>query len=119
MGPGLACEIARELGQERGQLRILLRHPSEHNMVFCATGWWDLASGDTTNDARALSNLNLFAPVIDRLQQGVRNTLFLGRLMLNAQGFAANPAFQSGGRPVIDTAHLYFDGGSRGGSRAG
>ncbi|MEO8966157.1 MAG: hypothetical protein ABI355_01060 [Solirubrobacteraceae bacterium] len=92
---------------------------TEHNMVFCATDWWGLASGDTLNDARALANVNLFAPVIDRLQQGVLNTLFLGRLMLNAQGFAANPAFQSGGRPVIDTAHLYYDGNSQGGIEGG
>ncbi|MDQ6731628.1 MAG: hypothetical protein M3022_15410 [Actinomycetota bacterium] len=92
---------------------------TEHNMVFCATDWWGLASVDTLNDARALANLNLFAPVIDRLQQGVLNTLFLGRLMLNAQGFAANLAFQSGGRPVIDTAHLYSDGNSQGGIEGG
>lgn len=92
---------------------------TEHDIVFCATDWWGLASGDTVNDAKALADLNLFAPVIDRLQQGVLNTLFLGRLMLNAQGFAANPAFQSGGRPVIDTAHLYFDGNSQGGIEGG
>ena len=33
-------------------------------------------------------------PVIDRLQQGVLNTLFLGRLMLHPQGLAAAPAFR-------------------------
>jgi hypothetical protein len=92
---------------------------TEHNMVLCATDWWGLASGDTPNDAKALADLNLFGPVIDRLQQGVLNTLFLGRLMLNPRGFAADPVFQSGGSPVIDTGHLYYDGNSQGGIEGG
>ena len=92
---------------------------SEHNMVFCATDWWGLAEGDTLNDAAALANLNLFAPVVDRLQQGVLNTLFLGRLMDNAQGFASNGAFQSLGQRVINTSTLYYDGNSQGGIEGG
>ncbi|MEO6859268.1 MAG: hypothetical protein ABI323_11905 [Solirubrobacteraceae bacterium] len=92
---------------------------TEHNMVFCATDWWGLAEGDSSNDASAVLNLNLFAPVIDRLQQGVLNTLYLGRLLRNAQGFAANPTFQFGGRPVIDSSHLYYDGNSQGGIEGG
>ena len=92
---------------------------TEHNIVFCATDWWGLAKADTANDAAALSDLNLFPAVIDRLQQGVLNTLFLGRLMLHPQGLAAAPAFQSGGAPVIDTSHLYYDGNSQGGIEGG
>lgn len=92
---------------------------TEHNMVFCATDWWGLAAGDELFDAAATNNLNLFPVVIDRLQQGVLNTLFLGRAMLNRGGFASNPAFQSAGRPVIDTSHLYYDGNSQGGIEGG
>jgi hypothetical protein len=92
---------------------------TEHNMVFCATDWWGLASPDETNDAVAISDLNKFPAVIDRLQQGVLNTLFLGRLLRNAAGFAASPAFQSGGKPVIDPSHLYYDGNSQGGIEGG
>jgi len=92
---------------------------TEHNMVFCATDWWGLAAGDAGNDALAVQNLNRFPAVIDRLQQGVLNTLYLGRLLFNSKGFAANPAFQSGGRPVIDTSHLYYDGNSQGGIEGG
>ena len=92
---------------------------TEHNMVFCATDWWGLAHPDEGNDAAALVNLNRFPAVIDRLQQGVLNTLFLGRLMLNPHGLAANPAFQAGGRPLIDTAALYYDGNSQGGIEGG
>ena len=92
---------------------------TEHNIVFCATDWWGLASGDTLFDAAATQDVNLFPIVVDRLQQGVLNTLFLGRAMLNPAGFASNPAFQAGGSPVIDTSHLYYDGNSQGGIEGG
>ena len=92
---------------------------SEHNMVFCATDFWGLAKGDTPNDAAALVNVSLFPNAVDRLQQGVLNTLVLGRLMLNPQGLAANPSFQTGGRPLIDTGNLYYDGNSQGGIMGG
>jgi hypothetical protein len=92
---------------------------TQHNMVFCATNWWGFAQGDITDDAAALTNLNLFEPVVDRFQQGVLNTLFLGRLMLNPQGLAGNPLFQVAGRPEIDTSHLYYDGNSEGGILGG
>jgi len=92
---------------------------TEHNMVFCATDWWGLASPDQGNDAAALLNLNKFPNVIDRLQQGVLNTLFLGRLMIAPGGLASNPAFQAGGHSVIDTSHLYYDGNSQGGIEGG
>jgi hypothetical protein len=104
----------------------------EHNMVFCATDWWGLAEQDTAFDITALQNLNNFPAVVDRLQQGVLNTLVLGRLMLNPQGFASNPAFRSTprplpvqivpgqlSRPLIDTSHLYYDGNSQGGIMGG
>ena len=76
---------------------------SQYDMVFCATDFWGFAQGDTAGDAAALQNLNLFQPVIDRLQQGALNNLFLGRLMLNRRGLASSPAFQRNGSPVIET----------------
>jgi hypothetical protein len=92
---------------------------AEHNMVFCATNWWGFAKDDVSDDAAALQNLNLFPAVVDRFQQGVLNTLFLGRVMLNPQGFAVDPAFQAGGRPIIDTSGEYYDGNSEGGILGG
>ena len=83
---------------------------TEHNMVFCATDQWGLAEDDTPFDITALNNLNNFPAVVDRLQQGVLNTLYLGRLMLNPHGFAANSAFSA-----LDTSQLYYDGNSQGG----
>src|SRR5581483_9354132 len=92
---------------------------TEHNFMFCATDWWGLAAPDEGYDASVIANLDGFENVVDRLQQGVLNTLFLGRVMLNPKGFAANPAFGSGGHPVIDTSHLYYDGNSQGGIEGG
>ncbi|MGH2873634.1 MAG: hypothetical protein ACRDL5_14380 [Solirubrobacteraceae bacterium] len=92
---------------------------SNDDMVFCSTDFWGLASGDTPNDATALGNLNLFEAVIDRLQQGALNMLYLGRLMLNPGGLASSSAFQQGGRPLIETSHLYYDGNSQGGIEGG
>ncbi len=97
----------------------VLAMASEHNFVFCATDWWGLASGDVPLDLTALQNLNHFPAVVDRLQQGVLNTLFLGRLMLNPAGLAANPAFRTGGHALIDTSELYYDGNSQGGIMGG
>jgi hypothetical protein len=88
---------------------------SDYNMVLCATNWWGLASPDYPFDIQAVSDLNLFPVMVDRLQQGVLNTLLLGRLLDNPKGFASNPAFQHGGSSVLNTGELYYDGNSQGG----
>jgi hypothetical protein len=90
-----------------------------HNIVLCATDFWGLAENDTLNDAAALGNINLFGAVIDRLQQGALNTLYLGRLMLNPAGLASNAAFRVAGQPIIETSNLYYDGNSQGGIEGG
>ncbi len=59
---------------------------TKHNMAFCATDWWGLAQGDTLLAAAAVANLNMFPVVVDRLQQGVLNTLYLGRLDAQPEG---------------------------------
>jgi hypothetical protein len=92
---------------------------SQYDMVFCSTDFWGLAQGDTAGDVRALQNLNLIEPLMDRLQQGALNSLFLGRLMLNPNGLASSPAFQQNGSPVIETQNLYYDGNSQGGIMGG
>ena len=92
---------------------------TQHNIVFCGTDWWGLAKADEPFAAAVVSNLNLFGVIVDRLQQAVLNTLFLGRLMISPHGFAANPDFQVGGRSVIDTSHLYYNGNSQGGIMGG
>ncbi len=92
---------------------------AEHDFMFCATDWWGLSSADVSFDIGVLQDLNLFPIVADRLQQGVLNTLFLGRLMANPGGFASDPAFQLGGQPLFDGSHVYYDGNSQGGIMGG
>jgi hypothetical protein len=93
---------------------------SEHNMMFCATYWWGMSEGDVPYAIAALQDLNKFPPLVDRLQQGVLNTLYLGRLMRTADGFASDPNFQNGSsQPLFSTAHLYYDGNSQGGIMGG
>jgi len=90
-----------------------------YNIAFCATDWWGLAADDKPYDIAAMLNLNEFPAIVDRLQQGVLNTLYLGRLMLNRGGLASNAAFRSRGHPLISTSQLYYDGNSDGGILGG
>ncbi len=92
---------------------------TEDNMAFCATNWWGLAAGDTPLALESASNLNQFPILVDRLQQGVVNALYLGRLLRNSDGFASNANFESGNQPVIDTSHVYYYGDSQGGIEGG
>jgi hypothetical protein len=90
-----------------------------YDIAFCATDWWGLAAPDTPALLHALANVNLLPAVVDRVQQGVLNALFLGRLMLDPAGVAANPAFEVDGRSALDTSRLYYDGNSDGGILGG
>jgi hypothetical protein len=91
----------------------------EHNFIICATDWWGMSENDVSYDIQALSDLNKFQPVVDRLQQGVLNTLFLSRLMRTDDGFASDPAFQQNGQSLLDTSDGYFYGNSQGGIMGG
>jgi hypothetical protein len=88
---------------------------NEHDIVFCATDWIGMASEDIGTVVGILQDMSKFAQLADRVQQGILNTLFLGRLMKHEDGFAADAAFQAGGAPVIDTSELFYDGNSQGG----
>ncbi len=89
---------------------------NEHNFVFCGTKWIGMADEDVANAIATLSNLGIFPAFTDRLQQAMLNQLFLARLMIHAQGFVSDPAFQDSlGNPVIDTSDVFYDGNSQGG----
>jgi hypothetical protein len=92
---------------------------NEHNFVFCATRWIGLSEEDVGNAASVLGDVSGFPTIADRLQQGILDTLFLGRLMISAHGFVTDPAFQGQGKPVIDTRELFYDGNSEGGIMGG
>jgi hypothetical protein len=88
---------------------------AEHDFTFCATDWAGMSNADVPNAIAILQDISKFPSLADRLQQGVLNTLYLGRLLAHPQGFAANAAFQGpGGGTLLDTSRLYFDSNSQG-----
>ena len=89
---------------------------NEHNVVFCATKWAGMSEDDISNAAATLGEISNFPTVADRLQQGVLNQIFLGRLMTRAGGLSSLPQFtRPDGTSMIDTQHLDYDGNSQGG----
>lgn len=91
----------------------------EQGFLPCATDWEGMATTDVPTALAALQDLSLFPLVIDHVQQGFLNQLFLGRLLLHPDGFASNPAFRRDGRPLMDTHRLFYDGNSQGGIYGG
>jgi hypothetical protein len=88
---------------------------AEHDFTFCATDWQGMSKLDIPNAINLLGEFSSFPSLADRLQQGIVNTLYLGRLLAHPQGFAANAAFQgAGGQALLDTSNLYFDSNSQG-----
>ena len=88
----------------------------EWNVVFCATKWAGMSEDDVGNAAATLAEFSNFPTMADRMQQGVLNQIFLGRLMIRPDGLVSDPTFQrADGSPLIDTAHLDYDGNSQGG----
>ncbi|MFW6723793.1 hypothetical protein ACHZ98_27285 [Streptomyces sp. MAR4 CNY-716] len=91
------------------------------NFVMCATKWQGMSDEDIPFIASTLQDLSGFPAVADRLQQGVLNTLWLGRLMRHADGLAADAAFRgAGGASALDVrARLGYVGHSQGGIMGG
>lgn len=92
---------------------------NEHDFVFCGTDWVGMAQSDLPNALASLADLSHFNTIPDRMQQAYVNFMYLGRLMIHPDGFASNSAFQLGGKPAIDTSHLFYDGNSQGGIEGG
>lgn len=90
-----------------------------HNAMYCATNWTGMDETSLGFAVQTLQNLSLFPRFADRLQQGMVDQLYLGRLMLHPQGFASDPAFQHGNKPFFDNSHLYWDSNSQGGIMGG
>ena len=83
------------------------------NFAYCATDWKGMATEDVPNVGLILNDLSRFPTLTDRMQQGILNFLYLGRLM--RKGFPADPRFA--GR--LDTDNLFYDGNSQGGIYGG
>jgi hypothetical protein len=88
---------------------------AEHDFTFCATDWSGMSKEDIPNAIAILKDLSKFPSLGDRLQQGILNTLYLGRLLIHPLGFSANPAFQgTAGHALLNISHLYWDSNSQG-----
>lgn len=101
------------LGSHR-QVTAPFRVAADGNRVFCGTDLIGMSEDDIGNAAVIVGELSTFNTLADRLQQGHLNTLVLGRLLVSDQGFAADPAFQDDGTPLL-TDELVYYGISQGG----
>jgi hypothetical protein len=95
-----------------------------YGFVLCATDEIGMSNSDLGNTANILTNLSSFPQLADRLQQGLLDEIFLGRLMAMSSGFSSDVAFHVDGttlasNPVIDTSELYYQGSSQGGIMGG
>jgi hypothetical protein len=93
----------------------------DHQMLYCATDWFGMASFDIPNAVYALNDLSRFPFLTDRVQEGELAFLYLARLMVHPKGFGSDPAFQwdDTHRSFIDTTQAFYDGNSQGGIYGG
>jgi hypothetical protein len=98
---------------------------NQYGFVLCATDEIGMSSSDIPVPTLAILNdLSNFPKLADRLQQGLLDELYLGRLMIHPDGFLSNAAFHVDPQdlesaPVIDPSELYYDGNSQGGIMGG
>ena len=86
----------------------------QYGLMACATDEIGMSESDIPNAGGALADLSNFPSIPDRLQQGMIDFLYLGRDLINSAGFCSSSAFRVNHRCVINTARLYYDGGSQG-----
>jgi hypothetical protein len=86
-----------------------------HDIALCATDWYGMATGDVPNVALMLQDMSNFPTLPDRVQQGMLAQLFLARLLKSSHGFVTDPAFQQGGKPLVRSGEVFYDGNSQGG----
>jgi len=93
-----------------------------HGIMDCATDEIGMSNSDIPNTIGILANMSKFPQLADRLQQGMLDGLYLGRLLINDDGFISDKAFRRDDTgpvdgtnpPVIDTSNLYYNGNSQG-----
>lgn len=86
----------------------------------CATDEIGMSSDDVPNLANILGDFSTFNQQADRLQQGLLNQQYLGRLMNSSAGFTRSGAFQNfAGVPLLRNDATQFVGNSQGGVMGG
>jgi hypothetical protein len=95
----------------------------EHKIVQCATDEIGMAESDVGVVIASLENASHFPAVADRLQQGLLDELFLGRMLISPSGLTTAAAFHQDGTlstpSVLNTSHLFYNGNSQGGIMGG
>lgn len=93
---------------------------NDEGVLTCATDFTGMMEDDVGTAINALADLSHFQPIPDGLQQGYLNFIYLGRLLMESDGFSSNAAFQFGSQSVIDHGSgLYYYGNSQGGIAGG
>ncbi len=113
----------------QGQLKTLAQ---DKGFVVCGTYWIGLSDApaapgfpkDIEQAGKAATDFSGFPPIVDRLQQGVLDYLYLGRAMIHPAGLGTDPAFRIGGQSVLKDfgpgrPSLFYDGNSEGGIEGG
>ena len=86
----------------------------------CATDEIGMSTDDIGNLAAILGDLSHFDQQADRMQQGLLNQQFLGRLLNSPAGFVSDPVFQTDdGAPIVANGETQFVGNSQGGILGG
>lgn len=106
-------------GRDEVEAGNIQRMTQEHNLIYCATDWIGMSEDDVGNAILLLAELSQFPTLADRVQQGILNTLYLGRLLSHPDGLASADAFavdgEGGGGATLDPTGLVYDGNSQGG----
>ncbi|MBK5232455.1 MAG: hypothetical protein JJE13_05695 [Thermoleophilia bacterium] len=120
-GHGLLGNIGGEIDAEP-QLDLA----DDHGFVVCGTDEIGMSSSDLGTVISSLTDLSNFPKVVDRLQQGLLNELFLARLMVHPDGLISAPGFHvdpldMNSDPVISTSsgRAFYRGNSQGGILGG
>jgi hypothetical protein len=109
--------------QVSDQIRFGNSLANTNNSVWCATNWAGFSSDDLGTVISSLSDLSNFNKLTDRMVQGFVNMIYLGRAMVNPDGFNTDEAFQIDPDgpdpevqgPVLDPSKgLYWEGISQG-----
>ena len=66
------------------------------NTTQCAVDWAGFSDLDAGTVLASLADMSNFNKLVDRMQQGFVNFMYLQRALIHPQGFGSNPAFQDG-----------------------
>ena len=101
--------------------------PGMINVSMCAADWIGMSAPDIPTVLKLLPDMNKFATLPDRSEQGLVDFMYLGRWMISQDTNPAHPGmdamddFQPGGGQKLATPgqELFYVGGSQGGIMGG